>query len=77
MRVRHLNLSNPQHSAAVQAPLATSAGGWGLCKGDNDQPVFGDTNDPDYQKMLAALKCVQRREEPGVKELLQKRQNQK
>jgi len=75
MRVRHLNLSNPQHSAATQAPLAKNAGGWGLCKGDEDQPVFNDTNDPDYQRMLSALKRVQHREEPGVKELLEKKRN--
>ncbi len=73
MRVRHLNLSNPQHSGALQAPLAKSAGGWDLCKGDDGKSVFSSTDDPDYQKMLAALKRVERREEPGVKELLGKK----
>ena len=75
MRVRHLNLSKPEHSAALQAPLAKGAGGWGLCKGDDDAPVFADTNDPDYQKMLAALKRVEYRNEPGVKDLLGSRRN--
>jgi len=74
MRVRHLNLSNPEHSGALQAPLSKTAGGWGLCKGDDGKPVFTGTNDADYQKMLAALKHVERRDEPGVKELLEKRQ---
>ena len=52
MRVRHLNLSNPSHSAALQAPLARTAGGWELCKGG---PVFRDKNDPDYRKAFSAL----------------------
>lgn len=75
MRVRHLNLSNPGHSAALRAPLTKRAGGWGLCQGDDNKPVFSNTNDPDYQKMLSALKRVQHRDEPGVKELLVKKQN--
>ena len=70
MRVRHLNLSHPEHSAALQGPLATDAGGWDLCKGKDGKPVFGSTDDPDYQKMLSALKRVIRRDEPGVKTLL-------
>ena len=74
MRVRHLNLSHPEDSGALQAPLAKSAGGWGLCKGEDDKPVFSSTNDPDYQRMLSALKRVERRDEPGVKELLEKKQ---
>ena len=37
------------------------------------KPVFNNTNDPDYQKLLSALKCVQHRDEPGVKELLEKK----
>jgi len=72
MRVRHLNLSNPAHSAAAQAPLAKSAGGWDLCKGKDGKSVFADTKDPDYIKMLAALKRVQHRVYPGVKALLAK-----
>ena len=72
MRVRHLNLTNPAHSAAVQAPLAKSAGGWDLCKGKDGKPVFASTKDPDYVKMLSALKLVQHRVYPGVKALLAK-----
>jgi len=72
MRVRHLNLSHPDHSAALRGPLAKGAGGWGLCKGKDGKPVFAATTDPDYQKILAALKRVIRRDEPGVKALLAK-----
>lgn len=75
MRVRHLNLSHPKHSGALQAPLAKAAGGWGLCKDKDDKPVFDSSNDPDYRRMLSALKQVEHRNEPGVKELLAKKQN--
>ncbi len=72
MRVRHLNLSHPEHSAALQAPLAKDAGGWGLCSGKDGKSVFATPKDPDYQKILTALKRVVRRAEPCVKELLAK-----
>jgi len=77
MRVRHLNLSNPSHSAAVQAPLDKKAGGWGLCKGKDGKPVFASKADPDYLKMISVIKPVphpRARHDPvgirGVKELL-------
>ena len=57
MRVRHINLSNPEHSAALQAPLAQSEGGWELCKEAGCKPVFASKEDPDYQKILAM--CTQ------------------
>lgn len=46
------NESHPEQSLALLAPLAKEAGGYGICPG----PVFKDTSDPDYQKMLAALR---------------------
>ena len=51
MRVRHINLSSPSHRAALLAPLAKEAGGFGICP----EVVFKDTKDPDYQRMLKAL----------------------
>lgn len=79
MRVRHLNLSNPSHSVALQAPLAVAAGGWGLCGGEGTV-VFKDKNDPDYRKILSALEQgIQRKSGifiQGVKELLEKRKTQ-
>ncbi|MCL4181054.1 MAG: PD40 domain-containing protein [Verrucomicrobia bacterium] len=45
-----LNLSRPAHSPLLLAPLAKSAGGWGACPG-----VFNHLDDPDYQRLLAAL----------------------
>ena len=55
---RHIvfNLSRPEKSLILLAPLAESAGGWGLCKDPaNGQKatVLSGTNDPDYQVLLA------------------------
>jgi mono/diheme cytochrome c family protein len=51
---RHLvfNLTRPEKSLMLLAPLAKEAGGYGFCK-VNSAPVFADTQDPDYQKILA------------------------
>ncbi len=53
---RHIafNLSRPDKSLLVLAPLADKAGGLGLCRDDQGTPatVFADTNDPDYQKLV-------------------------
>jgi hypothetical protein len=54
---RHIvfNLTRPEKSLILLAPLAEKAGGWGLCRTAKDQPadVFADRSDPDYQKLLA------------------------
>lgn len=55
---RHIvfNLTRPEKSILLLAPLAPGAGGWGLCKDPtNGRPatVFADTQDPDYAKLLA------------------------
>jgi cytochrome c553 len=74
---RHIvfNLSNPARSLLLLAPLATSAGGWGLCHPPDSnaaRPVFADTDDPDYQALLAvcqegrnALDRIKRFDMPG------------
>jgi hypothetical protein len=46
------NLTEPEHSLLVRAPLARSAGGLELC----ERPVWADTNDPDYQQVLGAIR---------------------
>ena len=50
---RHLfyNLSRPEKSLLLLAPLAKSAGGLEAC----GQAVFADTSDADYQQVLAAI----------------------
>jgi len=59
---RHImfNLSRPEKSLILLAPLSPHSGGYGLCaehgsKAGESMPaaVFADTNDPDYQKILA------------------------
>jgi hypothetical protein len=46
------NLSRPEKSLMVQAPLAHGAGGLGLC----GEGVFADTNDAEYRTILAAIR---------------------
>ncbi len=45
------NLSRPEKSLLLRAPLSASSGGLGLCRGE----TFADASDPDYQKILAAI----------------------
>lgn len=61
---RHLvfNLSRPEESVLLLAPLASEAGGWGTCRmlDENGKPaepagVFASTRDPEYQAILAML----------------------
>jgi hypothetical protein len=66
---RHLmfNLSRPEKSLLLLAPLAKAAGGYGLCKPRKPQqrpgednvtiPVFADTTDADYQAILALCRA--------------------
>jgi hypothetical protein len=62
---RHLvfNLTRPQKSLMLLAPLAKEAGGYGLCVSgdpesaeDTQRAVFADQQDPDYQKILAVCR---------------------
>lgn len=46
-----LNFSRPELSALLLGPLAAEAGGWESCG-----RVFADTNDPDYQQLLASIR---------------------
>lgn len=60
---RHIvfNLSRPERSLMLLAPLARSAGGYGLCQ-DPQRPgaaVFPDTSDPDYRQILAMCRAGQ------------------
>jgi hypothetical protein len=80
---RHLmfNLSRPEKSLILLAPLASDAGGYALCrqrdeKGASSEPVtvFADANDPDYQKILTLcregkqhLEQIKRFDMPGFR----------
>jgi hypothetical protein len=55
---RHIvfNLSRPEKSLILLAPLAESAGGWGLCREPKTREpvtVFADKSDPGYRDLLA------------------------
>jgi hypothetical protein len=57
------NLSRPENSLILLAPLASESGGLGLCQsrgGDADPDpaatVFADTSDADYQRILALVR---------------------
>ena len=45
------NLTRPEKSPLLRAPLAKQAGGLGMCKGE----VFANIRDPDYQLILSAI----------------------
>ena len=62
---RHIlyNLSRPEKSLLVLAPLAKEAGGWGLCAAGvaEKKPgtvVFADAKDPDYQALVASIRAA-------------------
>jgi hypothetical protein len=80
---RHLmfNLSRPEKSLILLGPLAAEAGGYGLCRGRNEDgsagapvTVFADTGDPDYQRILTLcrdgknhLDAIKRFDMPGFR----------
>lgn len=61
------NLSHPEKSLLLLAPLERQAGGYGICKprsaiaDTNSPPVLADTNDPIYRQLLAAIGDAARR----------------
>jgi len=55
------NLSRPEKSYLLLAPLAKEAGGSALCK----EIVFADTDDPLYQQILASVRDAHDRLEQG------------
>ena len=58
------NLSYPEKSMILLAPLAEKGGGYGWCKDKYGQPaVFRDTQDPDYQAILRAIRAAKARQE--------------
>ncbi len=65
---RHLlyNLSRPEQSLQLLAPLAKQAGGYEICKPSGTaeagaSPVFAGTADPDYQTLLKAIQAGRER----------------
>ena len=75
---RHIvfNLTQPEKSLLLLAPLAESAGGFGLCRDEHGKPatVFTETADADYEKLLAMatagkeyLDTIKRFDMPGFR----------
>jgi hypothetical protein len=75
---RHIlyNLTRPDKSLLLLAPLSKAAGGYGVCGGTGAAPagVFADTNDPDYRILFesvratkAALDGMKRFDMPGFR----------
>jgi hypothetical protein len=59
------NLSHPERSMILRAPLARAAGGYAWCRdaGGQPAPAFRDTSDPDYQTILQAVRAAQMRQQ--------------
>jgi hypothetical protein len=62
----YLNLTRPEKSLILLAPLARSAGGYGLCKpletsADATGGVFETKNDPGYRSLLMMIEAGKRR----------------
>jgi hypothetical protein len=55
------NLSRPEKSYLLLAPLAKEAGGLALCK----EPVFAGTDDPLYEQILASVRDAHNRLQEG------------
>jgi hypothetical protein len=49
------NLSRPERSLALLAPLSKERGGWGRCRDEAGRPVFTSTQDPLYRKLQACI----------------------
>ena len=50
------NLTRPEKSALLLSPLAKQAGGYGICQAKAGKQVLADAKDPDYQRILAAIR---------------------
>ena len=55
----HYNLTRPEKSGLLLAPLARAAGGLALCQANPAAAVFKDTGDADFLIILAALRRAQ------------------
>jgi hypothetical protein len=60
---RHIlyNLSRPEDSLQLLAPLSRAAGGLGACKDPSGSPVFRTKKDADYGVLLTAIRETKRR----------------
>ncbi len=54
-RFEIFDLSYPEQSKAVRAPLSKGAGGLGVCEAASGKAVFESVDDPDYKTILAGV----------------------
>ncbi len=56
---RHIlfNLTRPERSLMLLAPLARTAGGWGLCTNAEGRAVIESRDDPDYRTLRAMIEA--------------------
>ena len=54
-RFEIFDLSYPEQSKVLRAPLSKEAGGFGICQEKSGKPVFESVDDPDYKTILAAI----------------------
>jgi hypothetical protein len=58
LKQENINLTHPEWSRVVRAPLARAAGGLGACTTDDGKPVFASVEDPGYRELLARVREV-------------------
>jgi hypothetical protein len=60
LKQENLNLSFPAWSRVVRAPLASQAGGLGLCKTDAGKAIFASTDEEGYTQLLGHVEKIRR-----------------
>jgi len=50
-----LNLSRPEYSRLLLAPLSTAAGGYGICEKKSGKPVLTSRDAPEYKSLLVQI----------------------
>ena len=49
------NLSRPEYSRILLAPLAKKSGGYGICEAKSGKPVLTSRDAPEFQSLLRAI----------------------
>ncbi len=50
------NLSRPEYSRLILAPLSKTSGGYGICQGKSDTPVLASRDAPEFRSLLRAIR---------------------
>ena len=49
------NLSRPEYSRMILAPLSKTSGGYGMCEAKSGEPVLTSRDAPEFQSLLTAI----------------------